>query len=82
MTFTQVRQYAVGLIRASFTNKAVLDALADDNGTLTYNGSEIGGGSAETISTQDIEDAIAEDVDEINGVEDEEEQEPAEEQNP
>ena len=72
MTFTQVRQYAVGLIKAS-TNKAVLDALADDNGTLTYNGQEIGSSSEESISTQDIESAIAEDVNDINGVEEQQE---------
>ena len=75
MTFTQVRQYVTGLLRASFTNKAELDKIGEDaNGNLTYDGAAIsGGGQQETITNQDIEDAIAEDVDDIWAEEEEEE---------
>lgn len=80
MTFAQVRQYVVGLLRASFTNKAELDKIGEDsNGNLTYNGSAIsGGGSQETITNQDIEDAITADVDTIWTDEEEQQEEPGE----
>ena len=62
MSFSQVRQYVVGLLRASFTNKAALDKIGEDeNGNLTYDGNAVGG-DTETITQQDIEDAIAADV--------------------
>lgn len=65
MTFAQVRQYVTGLLRASFTNKAELDKIGEDeNGNLTYDGSAISA-TPETITTQDITDAIAADVDDI-----------------
>lgn len=80
MTFAQVRQYVVGLLRASFTNKAELDKIGEDaSGNLTYNGSAIsGGGSQETITNQDIEDAITADVDTIWADEEEQQEEPRE----
>jgi hypothetical protein len=65
MTFAQIRQYVTGLLRASFTNKAELDKIGEDeSGNLTYNGSAINAVS-ETITSQDIADAIDEDVDDI-----------------
>ena len=65
MTFAQVRQYVTGLLRASFTNKAELDKIGEDeSGNLTYNGSAINA-VGETITAQDIADAIDEDVDDI-----------------
>lgn len=65
MTFAQIRQYVTGLLRASFTNKAELDKIGEDeNGNLTYDGSAISA-TSETITTQDITDAIAADVDDI-----------------
>jgi hypothetical protein len=81
MTFAQIRQYVVGLLRASFTNKAELDKIGEDsNGNLTYNGSAISGGSGsgETITNQDIETAITEDAASI-WAEEEQEEEPSEE---
>lgn len=65
MTFAQIRQYVTGLLRASFTNKAELDKIGEDaSGNLTYNGSAISA-VGETITAQDIADAIDEDVDDI-----------------
>ena len=65
MTFAQIRQYVTGLLRASFTNKAELDKIGEDeSGNLTYNGSAINA-VGETITAQDIADAIDEDVDDI-----------------
>ena len=80
MTFAQVRQYVTGLLRASFTNKAELDKIGEDaSGNLTYNGSAISGsGSQETITNQDIEDAITADVDTIWADEEEPQEEPGE----
>lgn len=80
MTFAQVRQYVVGLLRASFTNKAELDKIGEDsNGNLTYDGNAISGsGSQETITNQDIEDAITADVDTIWADEEEPQEEPEE----
>lgn len=85
MTFAQIRQYVTGLLRASFTNKAELDKIGEDeSGNLTYNGSAINAVS-ETITTQDIADAIDEDVDDIwadpveeepNGNEEQQEEQP------
>lgn len=76
MQFSQVRQYVVGLLRASFENKASLDKIGEDaNGNLTYDGNAVGGDS-ETISEQDILDAIAEDVQAILAEDEEEEEEP------
>lgn len=67
MTFAQVRQYVKGLLRASFTNKDELDKIGEDaSGHLTYDGTAItGGGSQETITNQQIEDAITADANEI-----------------
>ena len=83
MTFAQVRQYVVGLLRASFTNKAELDKIGEDaSGHLTYDGVAItgGSGSGETITNQDIETAITEDAASIWAEEEQEEQqEPTEE---
>lgn len=63
MTFSQVRQYVTGLLRASFTNKTQLDKVGEDsNGNFTYNGSAISGGSQETITSTDIETAITQDT--------------------
>lgn len=63
MTFSQVRQYVTGLLRASFTNKTQLDKVGEDsNGNFTYNGSTISGGSQETITSTDIETAITQDT--------------------
>jgi hypothetical protein len=81
MTFAQVRQYVVGLLRASFTNKAELDKIGEDaSGHLTYDGVAItgGSGSGETITNQDIEDAITADVDTIWADEEEQQEEPGE----
>ena len=75
MRFSQVRQYVVGLLRASFTNKAALDKIGEDqNGNLTYDGTAVGGGDSETITQQDIEDAIAADILAILADDEEEEQ--------
>lgn len=63
MTFSQVRQYVTGLLRASFTNKTQLDKIGEDsNGNFTYNGSIISGGSEETITSQDMQTAITSDA--------------------
>ena len=78
MQFSQVRQYVVGLLRASFTNKTALDKIGEDqNGNLTYDGTAVGGGDSETITQQDIEDAIAADALAILA-DDEEEEQPGE----
>ena len=85
MTFTQVRQYTTGLLKASFTNKSVLDKLTESNsGALLFDGTEIGTATEETITAQQMADAIAADVADINGTNDEEEnpQEPQEPQEP
>ena len=78
MTFSQVRQYVTGLLRASFDNKAQLDKIGEDaSGNLTYDGAAISGsGSSETITNQDIEDAITEDAVSAWSDEEEEEEEP------
>lgn len=80
MQFSQVRQYVVGLLKASFANKTVLDKLGEDaNGNLTYDSNAIGG-DGETITQQEIEDAIVADVQAIlAGDEEEPQEEPAEE---
>ena len=85
MTFAQIRQYVTGLLRASFTNKAELDKIGEDeSGNLTYNGSAISA-VGETITAQDIADAIDKDVDDIwadpveeepNGNEEQQEKQP------
>lgn len=63
MTFSQVRQYVTGLLRASFTNKTQLNKIGEDsNGNFTYNGSVISGGSQETITSQDMQTAITSDA--------------------
>ena len=63
MTFSQVRQYVTGLLAASFTNKAELDKIGEDQqGHLTYDGNPVGG-DTEIITPQEMAAAIAEDVD-------------------
>lgn len=63
-------------MRASFTNKVALDKIGEDaSGNLTYDGTAVGGDS-ETITQQDIEDAIAEDILAILADDEEEEEEP------
>ena len=83
MQFSQVRQYVVGLLKASFANKAALDKIGEDqNGNLTYDGTAVGGGDSETITQQDIEDAIAADVLAILADDEEEQEEEEQEEQP
>lgn len=66
MTLNQTKQLVTGVLRGWFANKTVLDKFSEDsNGNILYDGSAVS--QTETVTDQDITDAIAAVLADLNG---------------
>lgn len=65
MTLTQIKTLIIGVLKKWFTNKSTLDKLAETDGKLTYNGSEITS-STSAYTEEEISQAVTETIAELN----------------
>ena len=78
MTLNQTKQLVTGVLRGWFSNKTVLDKFSEDNnGNVLYNGSAVS--QTETVTDQDITDAITAVIADLNGINNTDPEEPEEE---
>ena len=78
MTLNQTKQLVTGVLRGWFTNKTVLDKFTEDNnGNVLYNGSAVS--QTETVTDQDITNAITAVLADLNGTNNADPEEPEEE---
>lgn len=78
MTLNQTKQLVTGVLRGWFTNKTVLDKFTEDaNGNVLYNGNAVS--QTETVTDQDITNAITAVLADLNGTNNSDPEEPEEE---
>ena len=65
MTLAQIKTLIIGVLKKWFTNKSTLDKLAEADGKLTYDGSEISA-SISPYSSDEISQAVTETIAELN----------------
>jgi hypothetical protein len=56
LSFNEVRQYVIGLLQNYFPNKKILNKIGEDNGSLTYDGSEIKGGGSSPLTEEEMQE--------------------------
>ena len=65
MTLAQIKTLITGVLKGWFTNKTTLDKFAEStDGKLTYNGTEVGGGT--TYTDAEVEQAITDILSDLN----------------
>lgn len=78
MTLNQTKQLVTGVLRGWFTNKTILDKFSEDNnGNVLYNGNAVS--QTETVTDQDIANAITAVLADLNSTNNADPEEPEEE---